>query len=264
MHARTHTDGHMHAHTHEHTYTSKFPFLSIISKQVQGKSAFNMKPSTLKQLLKSCKDGVSLTVQRQPGINLTSLVSTRTRQTGSAGRLKRDTHDTTSSGSLVALSGTRSAQSHHLSSDFIQSPGTPKSSISESSAGYHSLAHSIPPSEASSTLASGGGSAGGSGPDSKTGQLGPDVDSRTGTVERRQVSRFLSDADSGALPAPSSHRPGSVGGASSNGFSRCTYRSRPADYYSPRRSTTSSAYAGRGGQHHGRNLRGTLGILDRQ
>ena len=219
------------------------------STQVQGKSAFNMKPSTLKQLLKSCKDGVSLTIQRQPGINLTSLVSTRTRQSGSSSRLKRETHDTTSSSSLMALGGTRSVQSHRLSSDFVQSPGTPKSSISESSAGYHSLAHSIPPSDASSTLASGGGSSGG--PDSKTGQMGPDMDqTRTGTSERRQVSRHLSDADSGALSGPSSHhRPGSVGGASSNGFSRCSYRSRPADYYSPRRATMSSGHAGRGGQH---------------
>ena len=199
-----------------------------------------MKPSALKQLLKSCKDGVTLTVQRQPGINLTSLASTplyRSRQSsgtslGSKGRR----------GELQERSG---SVGHRQSSDLTQSPGTPKSSISECSAGYHSLAHSVPPSESSNTLIPVVG------PDSETGQIGPELDDAAhshlphgpgGVVERRRNISMPKQASAGSLPSSSSHphRPGSVGGASYNGLSRSSYRNRPSDFYLPKRSSTAS------------------------
>lgn len=229
--------------------------------QVQGKSAFNMKPSALKQILKSCKDGLALTIQHQPGLNLTSLVSTatlRARQTSSAGKPK---HRGTGEDLPSLFNGTNRSnqsqqqQSTHLLSDLVQSPGTPKSSISESSAGYHSLAHSIAPSEPSNV--------GVGAQDSKTGQIGPERDcdatcfTSSTSLERRPIGR-CSEGGPGdlgvALPGSHAHyhhlRPGPGGAASSssNGFSRSSYRSRPADYYSPRRSTTTAAYPVRQGQ----------------
>lgn len=219
--------------------------------QVQGKSAFNMKPSALKQLLKSCKDGLYLTVQRQPGINLTSLASIpgyRGRQ-GSGAKLLRDLQETSSS--AVSLnSAQRSTQPQRLSSEFsAQSPGTPKSSISESSAGYHSLTHSVPPSESSNTLIPTPNE-----PDSKTGQHESEQDqdlphSAPPVDRRQQVMPFLSEGvalqESGA---GHSSRLGSTGGAASNSISRSSYRNRPCDFYSPRRHTMSTNPGKPGGQ----------------
>ena len=213
-----------------------------------------MKPSALKQLLKSCKDGVTLTVQRQPGINLTSLASTplyRSRQSSgtSLGSKGRRGELQENSPHLQLNGGGRSGSvGHRQSSDLTQSPGTPKSSISECSAGYHSLAHSVPPSESSNTLIPVVG------PDSETGQIGPELDDAAhshlpltphgpgGVVERRRNLSKQKQASAGSLPSSSSHphRPGSVGGASYNGLSRSSYRNRPSDFYLPKRSSTAS------------------------
>ncbi len=167
---------------------------------------------------------------------------------------------------------------NRFSCEFVTSPGTPKSSISESSAGYHSLTHSLLPGESSNALVP-------VGPDSKTCQIGPEQggspattptsgggDGTTttssfhhgGVVATRP--RYLSDGNDTAMQhhhhgnntgEGCGPRPGSaVGGAtttsssassSSNGFSRSSYRNRPADFYSrsPRRNTTSALQASR-------------------
>ena len=97
-----------------------------------GKSTVNMKPSHLKQTLKSCKDGIVLTIHR----GRKSTVTMTTHSTPSAGMtIQRHTSKTSSE-----------FQRQKPPSEFFQSyqaPGTPGSTMSESSAGYHS-SHSLP------------------------------------------------------------------------------------------------------------------------
>lgn len=251
-----------------------------------------MKPSSLKQLLKSCKDGLYLTIQRQPGINLTSLVSIpgyRGKQTcPSSARLLRDLQETTSA-SLPLTAGTRPLQSQAeistSTSTNTTSPGTPKSSISESSAGYHSLTHSMPPSESSNTLI---------GPSSEAPPPTPSEEEEVVEGEEGGGGGVVMRGRSLTLPVPgvgsggegrremeggerervsgggkyqfdegpttpkegyASHRMGGGGGggAGGSGFSKSSYRNRPSDFYSPRRHTASShpsKPATTQGEHH--------------
>ena len=105
--------------------------------QVMGKSSANMKPSHLKQILKSCKGGVAMTIHRSVEQQL------------QCGKKMQDNSPTASSSELSREgSSKRSSDSSRLKplselSQSYQAPGTPGSTMSESSAGYHS-SHSIP------------------------------------------------------------------------------------------------------------------------
>ena len=210
-----------------------------------------MKPSALKQLLKSCKDGLLLTIQRQPGINLTSFASIpgyRSRQNSSL-KLMRDLQETSTCMSLQSSGGARSAQSQRVSNGecTVQSPGTPKSSISESSAGYHSLTHSVPPSKNSNTLLHTPNE-----PDSKTGQHGPEQELAFAVSTSSDQRPSVQYQAEGMIPVESdtshSHGVGPTGVGTGNAISRSSYRNRPCDFYTPRRHTMSTNTGKVGGQ----------------
>ena len=192
-----------------------------------------MKPSVLKQLLKSCKDGVTLTIQRPAGINLPSIASMSSHKTRQTSLTVRETSEVYS---LSLQNGSKQSQRH--SNEFVQSPGTPKSIISESSAGYHSLNHSMP-SDLSSTLIP-------VGPDSKTGQVGSGDENGSMSRQRRQFSKYLSDSACFQDQNSFQFRTGSMGQSGTlPSLNRTTYRNRPADFYPPRRNTTSSSFPSR-------------------
>ena len=86
-----------------------------------------MKPSNFARQLKACKDGVTMTIHRLPNHN--------TKQTPNAA-------PTRTKGVKTPTNSRHRKQSHESLSRF-QTPGTPGSTMSESSAGYHS-AHSLP------------------------------------------------------------------------------------------------------------------------
>ena len=193
-----------------------------------------MKPSSLKQLLKSCKDGVTLTVQRQPGINLSSFSSTsipRPRKTSLGSRSQRDIigHD-----SLPLQNGGKPMQPQRLSSELVPSPGTPKSTISESSAGYHSLTHSMPSELSNNNIMP----VKPFGLDSRTGHASPEQEQIH--FENRRP-RYLSDSSSASCEPTSPHyKMRSMSSNVVSGLNRSSYRNRPADYYPPRRHTSTA------------------------
>lgn len=202
-----------------------------------------MKPSTLKQLLKSSKDGLTLTIQQQPGINLSSLASMsshRTHHTSLTGFGMSSTQDFVEleHKPLALHSGVR------LSNEFVQSPGTPKSTISESSMGYHSLTHSMPSDISNGVTLTGPADL--VGPDSTTGQHGLNREQTQGVAigeREKHTKKVLSDSSCILSPQLRSN---TLSGPLPSGFNKSSYRTRPADFYSPRRHTTSS-YSSRNG-----------------
>lgn len=195
-----------------------------------------MKPSTLKQLLKSSKDGLALTIQRQPGINLASLALMSTQRTCNTSITKTMMHDLVELDHrpLVLHSGMR------LSNEFVQSPGTPKSTISESSMGYHSLTHSMPSDISNGITLTGPVEL--VGPDSTTGQRGLNREQTQALLIGERGKHTKKDLSDNACILKSSIpqlRSNTVSGPLCIGFNKSSYRNRPADFHSPRRHTTS-------------------------
>lgn len=190
--------------------------------QVMGKPAANMKPSHFKQVLKSCKDGITMTIHRLPG----------NREDKS-----KEEHNLTCSGSYQQKPSSEFFQSY-------QAPGTPGSTISESSAGYHS-AHSL-----YSTVVSPVGE------EAKTGQTGLTgleveplptsvrVNSRSSSSQFSQQSGYETDQTgltSLELLPTHRYRACSTG---SGGFSRSSLRSHQPEFYSGRPTYTSLQRSG--------------------
>jgi hypothetical protein len=136
-----------------------------------------MKQSHFKQVIKSCKDGLSLTIQRPSGSS-----STNKDPTSSSAHLRSSSSSSSTPSANKCQSNSKSSSSSNQCSliqqqrfsgevaqqpqpqqlqqhNNYQAPGTPGSTVSETSAGYHSLTHSMP-SVASNVLS----------PDMKTGQ----------------------------------------------------------------------------------------------
>lgn len=193
-----------------------------------------MKPSSFKQLLKSCKDGITLVIQRQSGINfmLPGSVPNNHQNGLTRGKLIRDL-SIMEHGSLSLTNGSlKPLQSPRYSSEFVSSPGTPRSNISETSAGYYSLTHSVP-SELSNTQG---------GPDLKTGQMHLESPQQGVLEHRKMMTKHLSEGSCVPEFISPRYRAVSIGGGlPSSGFSKGGYRGRPSDFHSPRRSTTCSA-----------------------
>ena len=205
-----------------------------------GKSAFNMKQSTLKQLMKSSKDGLPLTIQCQPSINLSSPASVAAQRhhhtgLGAIAKHHMDGFAKLDHNPLELHNGGR------LSSEFVQSPETPKSTISEASMGYHSLSHSMPSEVTNGITVTGMMEL--TGPDSTTGQHGLNREqSQTlsvGEREKKDVLNVLSENSCVSnmnghqlkFNTPRDTLPG--------GSNKSNYQNRPANLYSPRRHTTS-------------------------
>ena len=119
--------------------------------KVQGKSAFNLKSSALKQLLKSSKDGLSLTIQRPADLSYTctpTLAMPHPHPSGS----QSGVHANPRASHLQAVVATSNPENVPIllhpgarcNGEPMQSPSTPKSNLSENSVGYHSLSHSVP------------------------------------------------------------------------------------------------------------------------
>lgn len=209
-----------------------------------------MKPSTLKQMLKSSKDGLSLTIQCQSGINLpsASMSTNKTRQTSLTGIGKCMKQETDlEHRPLVHHNGVR------LSNEFVQSPETPKSTISESSVGYYSLSHSVP-SDGSNGIAVMNGPLELVGPDSTTGQRGLNREQTHVSSVSERVKHAKKDLSESACILDSSvprPRVSTLGDPLPGGLNKCSYRNRPADFYSSRRHNTSS-YPSRNGAGNGK------------
>ena len=208
-----------------------------------------MKQSHFKQIIKSCKDGLSLTIQRSPGSSNnnkdpTSSANLRSSSTSSANKYRSNSKSSPNRCSLVQ----QQRSSGEISQPQQQAPGTPGSTISETSAGYHSLTHSMP-SVASNVLS----------PDMKTGQTsltereGEEYhrarEEQPGTCESQRTSSLSSHhlrdsrGELAANPAASLSstrlRTASAGstGVINHGINRSSFNSRPRDLY-PRRNMT--------------------------
>ena len=240
-----------------------------------------MKQSHFKQIIKSCKDGLSLTVQRSSG---SSANKDPTSSTSSSTHFRSSSSSTSSSSTNKSRPNSKSSSSNRCSlvqqqrssgeisqqqlqqqqqqHNNFQAPGTPGSTVSETSAGYHSLTHSMP-SVASNVLS----------PDMKTGQTslteregeeyhrarereegqqpggGASCEShtpRTSSLSSHHLrtSRGELAAAASANPPPASLssnrlRTASAGsaGVMNHGINRSSFHSRPRDLY-PRRNMT--------------------------
>ena len=195
-----------------------------------------MKSSVLKQLLKSCKDGLTLTIQRQPGINPASLSPSNLQHATCQAGLNGTTngHSPTCGPSLESKAGLLHPMSRPAI-EFVQSPGTPKSNVSEMSMGYHSLTHSVP-SEVSNGIAHLGqpelSGAESTGLHLRGQTQALNIPERDGFARHRPA-----DGLSFTSPQMRSH---TLSGPPQGGLNKSSYRSRPADFYSPRRNTTNS------------------------
>ena len=179
-----------------------------------------MKSSHFKQVLKSCKDGIAMTIHRLPG----------NREDRS-----RKECEFSSSESYQQKPPNEFFQSY-------QAPGTPGSTMSESSAGYHS-AHSLP--SVYSTAVSPGGE------EVKTGQTGltglevepistsARVNSRSSGSQYSQQSGYETDQTGLELPSSHRYRASSTG---SSGFARSSPRSLQTEFYSGRSAYQRSSY----------------------
>lgn len=223
-----------------------------------------MKQSHFKQIIKSCKDGLSLTIQQPSGSGSansgssskdpTSSTNLRSSSTSSVNKYRSNSKSSSNRCSLVQqqrTSGEMSQQPHQQQQpqQHFQAPGTPGSTISETSAGYHSLTHSMP-SVASNVLS----------PDMKTGQTsltereGEEYhrarEEQPGACERQQrpsslSSHHLRDSRGELAANPSASlssnrlRTASAGSAGvvNHGINRSSFHSRPRDLY-PRRNMT--------------------------
>ncbi len=205
-----------------------------------------MKSSTLKQLLKSSKDGLTLTIQRQSGISHTPSPSPSSHRPhhqhahhhGYGGvtnehALLPSGHD---SKPMFLHPGTRS------NGDVVQSPGTPKSNVSETSMGYHSLTHSVP-----EDISNGINHSELIGADSATGQLSREQTHSLTVPDRTDGFTRHRRADGYGYTSPQPLRSQTFSGPPPGGLSKSSYRTRPADFYPPRRNTTSNAYSSRNG-----------------
>ena len=230
-----------------------------------GKSSVNMKQSHFKQIIKSCKDGLSLTIQRPSGYNNSSSskdppssAHLRSSSTSSANKYRSsNSKNSPNRCSLVQqqrLSGgevsQQQPQHQQQQQQHFQAPGTPGSTISETSAGYHSLTHSMP-SVASNVLS----------PDMKTGQTSlteregeeyhraqEEQPGRAGESQQRpsslsshhiRTSRGELAANPTTSLSSSRIRTASAGSAGivNHGINRSSFNSRPRDLY-PRRNMT--------------------------
>ena len=188
-----------------------------------------MKQSHLKQVIKSCKDGLSLTVQRPPGSTKDSTQTSTNTRSSSVNKYRPNSRNTSNRLSLVQ----QQRSSGDVSQAHLQAPGTPGSTISETSAGYHSLTHSMP-SVASNVLS----------PDMKTGQTS--LTEREGeeyqeerTSESQPPRNLRGSRGELADPAvsqPSRIRTGSGGSSTTNnhGTGRSSFRTRPRELYTRR------------------------------
>ena len=214
-----------------------------------------MKQSHFKQIIKSCKDGLSLTIQRPSGStntnnkDPTSSTNLCSSSTSSANKYRSNSKSSPNRCSLVQQqrsSGEISQQQQQQ--QHFQAPGTPGSTISETSAGYHSLTHSMP-SVASNVLS----------PDMKTGQTsltereGEEYhrarEEQPGACESQRTSSLsshhLRDSRGELAANPSASlssnrlRTASAGSAGviNHGINRSSFNSRPRDLY-PRRNMT--------------------------
>ena len=211
-----------------------------------GKSAVNMKQSHFKQVIKSCKDGLSLTIQRQQGstkdTSKPAPSSTTKPRLSSVNKYRPNTRNSSNRLSLVQQQRT----SGEVAQQNFQAPGTPGSTVSENSAGYHSLTHSMP-SVASNVLS----------PDMKTGQTSlTEHEGEEYQEERRNDTQLPAPAhhlrgSRGELADPvtshsSRHRNGSSGSScvTNHGTGRSSLRSRPRDLYT-RRTNNMTMYSQR-------------------
>ena len=203
-----------------------------------------MKQSHFKQIIKSCKDGLSLTIQRPPGSNNkdhTSSANLRSSSSSSSSSTNKYRPNSRSSSNRCSLIQ-QQRSSGEIPQQHLQAPGTPGSTISETSAGYHSLTHSMP-SVASNMLS----------PDMKTGQTsltereGEEYhrEERPGTCESQQGSSHHLRGSRGELADPAASlsssrlRTASAGstGVTNHGINRSSFRSRPRDLYTRGRNT---------------------------
>ena len=206
--------------------------LSHTHSQVMGKSAINMKHSHFRQIIKSCKDGLSLTIQRPAGStkdrdnDISKSTPSSNARTSSANKYRVNSRGSSNRLSLI--------QQQRLSGDLnqpnFQAPGTPGSTVSETSAGYHSLTHSMP-SVASNVLS----------PDMKTGQTCLTEHKGEEYQEERPRDTHHLRGSRGELgdtntALPSRVRTGSAGssGVTNHGAGRSSLRSRPRDLYTRR------------------------------
>ena len=208
-----------------------------------------MKLSHFKQVIKSCKDGLSLTVQRPTGSNYgkdpTTTSSADLCSSASTNKHRPNSRSSSNRGSLVQQQRSSGEVSQQQQLQHFQAPGTPGSTVSETSAGYHSLTHSMP-SVASNVLS----------PDMKTGQTTLTEREREeyqhreeqpcATSESQQPlshhlrgSRGELTTDLPASLSSSRLRTASAGSAGviSHGINRSSFHSRPRELY-PRRNMT--------------------------
>ena len=211
-----------------------------------------MKQSHFKQIIKSCKDGLSLTIQRPSGSanssnkDPTSSTNLRSSPTSSANKYRSNSKSSSNRCSLTQQQRSSGEISTQQQQQHFQVPGTPGSTISETSAGYHSLTHSMP-SVASNVLS----------PDMKTGQTslmereGEEYhrtrEEQPGVCESHRtssLSHHLRDsrgelADPTTSLSSSRLRTASAGstGVINHGINRSSFNSRPRDLY-PRRNMT--------------------------
>ena len=206
-----------------------------------GKSAVNMKSSHLKQLLKSCKDGLTLTIQHTSNVTTSSKSSPPSVRTRNSHQLTMPLQPTATGVGRTNRSTQSNARSSNEFHQGYQVPGTPGSTMSGSSAGYYSLTHSMP-SMLSNVLS----------PDPKT------TPQATVVTERGVVDRTLAQPTATPFDQPTSiaatngydsllarYRSGSSSSASLSGAgTRSSFRSRPLDIYPPssRRSNPPTMY----------------------
>lgn len=235
-----------------------------------------MKQSHFKQIIKSCKDGLSLTIQRPSGSSANKdptsssssshLRSSSLSTLSSSGNKSRSNSKSSSSNRCSLIQQQRSSgeisQQQQQQHNNFQAPGTPGSTVSETSAGYHSLTHSMP-SVASNVLS----------PDMKTGQTslteregeeyhrarereegqqpGGGVSCENHTQRTSSLSSHHLRTSRGELAAATNANPpaaslssnrlrtASAGsaGVMNHGINRSSFHSRPRDLY-PRRNMT--------------------------
>lgn len=212
-----------------------------------------MKQSHFKQIIKSCKDGLSLTIQQPSGSSNsnkdpTSSANLRSSSTSSANNYRSNSKSSPNRCSLVQQQRSSGEISQQQQQQHFQAPGTPGSTISETSAGYHSLTHSMP-SVASNVLS----------PDMKTGQTsltereGEEYhrarEEQPGACESQRTSSLSSHhlrdsrgelvANPAASLSSNRLRTASAGstGVINHGINRSSFNSRPRDLY-PRRNMT--------------------------
>ena len=178
---------------------------TCVVPQVLGKPAANLKLSHFKQILKSCRGGVSLLVHRMPG-------DRRSQQ-----------RDPSLAHSSLTLRGIREAGDHHSVSDFpssFQAPGTPGSNLSETT-GYYSTQSTSLPSVCSAAISPGG-------PEARTGmtslpgfvrQASPSLNLKSATASQTSASQHSGyETDQANFDALSHFRENSVSNSTANAF----------------------------------------------